>query len=193
MSPEGGALRRISEQTVLAGIRVGFPRWSPDGASIGYLAPTEGGTALWVMDKDGANARPLLSNVLDFEWYLDGRRVVYSRMGANGSELRAADLESGEEVLLLNVPHLEHRVSPDGRAVTYGDGVSHINQQLWVLRLAPPDHTDGLPHPLGEPVQLTDGRGLWHTHSGGWSPDGKAIVYTKDMDNVDIYIIENYR
>jgi Tol biopolymer transport system component len=42
-------------------------------------------------------------------------------------------------------------------------------------------------------VQLTDGRGLWHTHSGGWSPDGESIVYTKDTDHNDIYVIENYR
>jgi Tol biopolymer transport system component len=131
--------------------------------------------------------------VLHFEWYLDSQRVVYSRMGENGRELRAADLESGEETLLLNVPHNEHRVSPDGRAVIYGEPTSHINRQLFLLRLAPADSPDGLPHSLGEPEQLTDGRGLWHTHSGGWSPDGEAIVYTRDTDNDDIYVIENYR
>lgn len=161
--------------------------------TLGYLAPTDRGTALWVVDKDGTHARPRLFDVLHFEWYLDSRRVVYSRRGDNGRELRAVDLESGEETLLLNVPHIEHRVSPDGRAVTYGDGTSHINQQLFLLRLAPANSTDGLPYPLGEPERLTDGRGLWHTHSGGWSPDGKAIVYTKDTDHFDIFVIENYR
>ena len=196
MSPEGGALRRISEQSVSVSVQQfeGSPSWSPDGAVIGYLAPTDRGTAFWVMDKDGGGARPRLFDVLHFEWYLDSRRVVYSRMGDRGRELRAVDLESGTETLLLNVPHIEHRVSPDGRAVTYGDGTSHINQQLFLLRLATAtDATDGLPHPLGEPVQLTNGRGLWHAHGGGWSPDGKAIVYTKDTDHDDIYIIENYR
>ena len=113
---------------------------------------------------------------------------MYSRLGKDGRELRAADPESGEEVLLLNVPHLERRVSPDGRAVTYGDGISHINQQLFLLRLAPTESTDGLPHPRGEPVKLTDGRGLWHAHSGGWSPDGKALVYTRDTDNFDLCV-----
>ena len=34
---------------------------------------------------------------------------------------------------------------------------------------------------------------VFDTHSGGWSPDGKAVVYTKDTDDFDIYIIENYR
>jgi Tol biopolymer transport system component len=193
MSPEGGALRRVSEQTISVHRREGSPRWSPDGASIGYLAPTDRGMALWVMDKDGTNARPVLFDVLHFEWYLDSRRVVYSRMGENGRELRAASLDSAEEVLLLSAPHLEHRVSPDGRAVTYGHGASHINQQLMLLRLAPADPTDGLPRPQGEPVPLTEGGGLWHTHSGGWSPDGEDIVYTRDTDRNDIYIVENYR
>jgi Tol biopolymer transport system component/predicted Ser/Thr protein kinase len=192
MNPQGGGLRRLSEQAISVSRRLGFPRWSPDGRLIGYLAPTDRGTALWVMEEDGTNARPLVFDVLHSEWYQDSRRVVYSRMRENGSELRAADLESGEEVLLLDVPHLEHRVSPDGRAVTYGDGTSHINQQLFLLRLAPPDSPGGLPRPLGEPVQLTEGRGLWHTHNGGWSPDGEAIVYTRDTDNHDIYVVENY-
>lgn len=183
----------LSEQTVSVNRRAGFPRWSPDGAVIGYLAPTDRGTALWVMDKDGTQARPRLFDVLHFEWYLDNRRVVYSRMGENGRELRAADLESGEEVLLLSVPHTEHRVSPDGRAVTYCEPTSHINHQLFLMRLARADSPYGLPHPLGEPVQLTEGGGLWHAHSGGWAPDGKALVYTRDTDNFDIYIIENYR
>ena len=193
MNPEGGALRRLSEQTVSVARRERRPRWSPDGAVIGYLADTDRGTALWVMDKDGTHPRPRLFGVLHFEWYLDSRRVVYSRMGDNGRELRAADLESGEEALLLSVPHTEHRVSPDGRAVIYGEPTSHIDQQRFLLRLAPADSPDGLPRPLGDPVPLTHGRGLWHAHSGGWSPDGKAFVYTKDTDNFDIYAIENYQ
>ena len=193
MNPEGGALRRLSEQTILAHRNEGFPRWSPDGALIGYLAPTDRGQALWVMDRNGTNARPRLFDVIHFEWYLDSRRVVYSRRGENGRDLRARDLESGTETLLLNVPHIEHRVSPLGDALTYGNGVIHIDQQLFLLRLAPAGSAEKLPLPLGEPVPLTDGRGLWHTHSGGWSPDGKAVVYTKDTDDFDIYIIENYR
>ena len=41
--------------------------------------------------------------------------------------------------------------------------------------------------------QVTDGRSLWHVHKGGWSPDNKTIVYTRDADQGDIYTIENYR
>jgi len=192
MNAEGGASRRVSDQTVTAQKYEGFPRWSPDGERIGYLAPSDGRTALWVADKDGGNPRPLLFGVIHFEWYLDGRRMVYSRMGENGRELRAVDLESGLEVLLLSTPHAEHRVSLDGRAVTYGDGTNHMNRQLFLLHLSPPDGSDGLPRPLGEPTQLTEGGKLSHIHSGGLSPDGTALVYTRDTDHGDMYVVENY-
>jgi len=193
MNPEGGASLRLSEEPILADTHEGFPRWSPDGARIGYLAPSDRGTALWVVNRDGTNARPLLFDVIHFEWYLDDRRVVYSRMGENGRELRAADLESGDEALLLSAPHAEHRVSLDGSALTYGDGTNHMDRQVFLLRLSPPDATDGLPRPLGEPVQLTEGGGMSHIHSGGWSPDGTAVVFSKDTDNGDIYVVENYQ
>jgi hypothetical protein len=46
---------------------------------------------------------------------------------------------------------------------------------------------------LGEPAPLTDGRGLWHVHNSGWARDGKSIVYTRDTDSGDIYVMENYQ
>ena len=32
--------------------------------------------------------------------------------------------------------------------------------------------------------------GDYHVHNGGWSPDGREIVYTRDLDAGDIYVIE---
>ncbi len=64
---------------------------------------------------------------------------------------------------------------------------------LFMLLLIPPASPDGLPRAAGEPVQLTDGKGRWHVHNGGWSPDGKSLVYSHDADEADFYIIENYR
>ncbi len=62
--------------------------------------------------------------------------------------------------------------------------------QLYYLKLRPPERTDGLPSPAGQPIQLTEGYGKYHVHNGGWSPDGKQIVYTRDVDAGDIYVIE---
>ena len=64
---------------------------------------------------------------------------------------------------------------------------------LYVLPLQPPASQSGLPRFAGAPKQLTDSRGSWHVHGGGWSADGKTIVYTRDTDQGDLYVIENYR
>jgi len=94
--------------------------------------------------------------------------------------------------LAISLPLTAARRSGWRTRAIYGDGVSHHDQQVFLLRLAPAGSADGLPRPLGEPVRLTEGGGLSHTHSGGWSPDSQAIVYTKDTDHGDIYVIENY-
>ncbi|MGD2154728.1 MAG: hypothetical protein PVG79_15775, partial [Gemmatimonadales bacterium] len=47
-----------------------------------------------------------------------------------------------------------------------------------------------LPRAAGEPQQITFGDGLSHAHSGGWAPDGSAVVYSRDRDYGDIYVIE---
>jgi hypothetical protein len=67
--------------------------------------------------------------------------------------------------LAISLPPTAARRTGWRTRAIYGHGVSHINQQVFLLRLAPPDSTDGLPRPLG---------------------------YTKDTDHGDIYVIENY-
>jgi hypothetical protein len=108
--------------------------------------------------------------------------VIYARRNESGLiEMRAADLENDTEAVL----------SPDGRAVVYSRGVSHFNMNLQLLPLLTSEN--GLPRVAGVPMQLTEGRGQWHVHKGAWSPDGRSLVYTRDADRADIFVIENYR
>jgi hypothetical protein len=83
-------------------------------------------------------------------------------------------------------------VSRDGTAVAYCRAASHLTMQLYYLKLRPPspDGSHGLPTPEGQPVQLTEGYGEYHVHNGGWSPDARQIVYTRDVDAGDLYVIE---
>jgi hypothetical protein len=108
-------------------------------------------------------------------------------------ELVAARLGTGKEALLLRGPTAEIVAAHDGRGVAFLHSASHFNMQLHVLRLVPPSSPDGLPRPMGKPQPLTHGESSFHVHNGGWSPDGKAIVYTRDLDSGDVYVIENYR
>ncbi len=140
--------------------------------------------------------RSVLAGVIGFDWYRTSRRVVYTRTARDGSgtlEMRVADLETGKEAILLRGPNAELVVAPDGRGVAYVHAASHLNMHLYLLRLAPPASPGELPRPVGEPQQLTRGEGIWHVHNGGWSPDSKALVYSRDLDSGDIYVIENYR
>ena len=195
---ESGRVHHLSEKShsIPFDYFVGGPRWSPDGKAIGFIAAGEKEEGLWVVDPQGENVRSPLAGVNGFDWYRTSRHVVYTRTAPDGSgtvEMRVADLETGKEAILLRGPNAELVVAPDGRGVAYVHAASHQNMQLYLLRLAPPAVPGELPRPVGEPRQLTRGEGAWHVHNGGWSPDGKAIVYTRDTDSGDIYVVENYR
>jgi Tol biopolymer transport system component/DNA-binding winged helix-turn-helix (wHTH) protein len=196
---QGGAPRRLSSNSIpIFDMRTATiegnaePRWAPDGSRIGYIAPTEQGFAVWLASLDG-KAEPIASTVgaVNFGWYLDVDHVILTRIAKDGVfELVAMNLVTGQQRVLHRGPHYELAAAPDGRAVSFSHNVSHVNQNLYVLRLTPPDPADGLPRPLGEPEQITDGKGIWHVHNGGWFPDGKSVVYTRDTDQADIFLVE---
>ena len=198
---DGGTPRRLSEQAIpmdgdwWVNARVA-PRWSSDGGTIAYLAPGDQGTTLWLIDPDGSNTRQTdIGGVLRFDWYLDSQRVVYTRNTRDGSgriEMITADLRTGEEVLLLEANATELSVAPDGSSVAYNSADSHfsMNRYLLPLTLATADQ---LPRASGEPEQITFGGGVWHVHGGAWTPDSKQIVYTKDFDRGNLYVIDDYR
>jgi serine/threonine-protein kinase len=194
---ETGAERLITDQVLpltLHPAEAGGPRWSPDGAAIGYLAPGDSGNTVWWIAPEGSDARALAeSGVLSFSWYGDSRRIVYTHLAEDGSgevELHARHVDTGEEVLLLSGPIAEVEVSPDGARLSYVESASHFTMNLHVLDLEPPLDASGLPRAIGEPRPVTFGGGVWHVHNGGWAPDGGALVYSRDRDYGDIHLIE---
>jgi len=104
-------------------------------------------------------------------------------------ELRAANLQTGEEVQLYTGPHTEMILAPDGSSLALVQSASHFNQGLFLLELEVPTTESGLPKPVGDLKRITDGKGRWHVHNGSWSFDGTRIVYTQDTDDGDIYLL----
>lgn len=199
---EGGAPRRLSEQAIpMDGdwwvLERVAPRWAADGSTIAYLAPGENGSALWLIAPDGTDARATnVSGVLRFDWYVDGRRVIYTRNKRDGSgqiEMIAANLTTGEEVLLLDTNATEIDVTADGDAVAYNSADAHFSMNRWILRLERPNGEASLPTVGGRPRQITFGRGIWHVHGGAWAPNGEEFVYTKDFDRGNMFVIDGYR
>ncbi len=200
MSIDGTSPTLIHEQPIqTAGqsgpnlVRAGT-RWSPDGKAIAALAIDDSGVSLWVVSRDDDVAGPVLTDVLYFDWYLDSQHVIYSRMVSDGSgrEMVVRNLTTGREARLLEGATIEMAVSPDGRAVAYCKGPSHFGQELYIAP-NPAFRAGRAARTRGTTGQITEGRGRWHPHNGGWSPDGKKIFYTRDADQSDTYVIENYQ
>jgi Tol biopolymer transport system component/DNA-binding winged helix-turn-helix (wHTH) protein len=200
---EQGTTWRILDQPFAAmdGITAGAAhghavRWSPDGRKIGFLAAGKRGRALWSVDADGRNSKELVPGALTFDWYRDSRHIVHSRIAADGSglhEICLTDLENRKEVILFRGPHFELAAAKDGTGITYVAGASRYRLNLFLLRLDTPHSGDGLPRPLGEPKQLTVDQKTWYARNGGWSADGKTVVYVREQHEGDIYLIENYK
>ena len=115
------------------------------------------------------------------------------RDGSGQIEMIATHLETGEDVLLLEVNATELSVAPDGRSIAYNSADSHFSMNRWLLALERPDDEDSLPTPVGEPEQLTFGQGIWHVHGGAWMTDGREFVYTKHFDRGNLFVIDGYR
>src|SRR6185369_5077996 len=137
------------------------PRWSSDGRAIAYLAPGERGSTLWLISPDGHSAHSTrVSGVLRFDWYLDSRRTIYTRKGADGRiEMVATNLDTGEEGLLLKANATELSVAADGSSVAYNSADGHFSMNRYVLTLVRPANAKELPHPTGAPRQITFGKG----------------------------------
>jgi Tol biopolymer transport system component len=185
---DGGGERLLVDQPVS-----GSGRWSPDDKRIAYLARADGFESLWTVAPDGSGARPVIpgraefQGVQAFDWYRDSRHGIYKRGRGAKSAMIAVDLETGEEQLLFTGPFIEMDVAPDGSAVAFLSGRGHMSMGLAVLKLEPPMDPQGLPQAVGEPEYVVRAEGTWHVHNGGWSPDSKSLVYTRDQDYSDIY------
>jgi serine/threonine protein kinase len=181
---QGGAARLLVDRVASPPLRL-----SPSGKLLGFRSWESNSPILWVVDLATGETRQVLENVDDFGWYHDDSHVIISTYDPSGvGELRAVDLQSREHVTLLNDPHTEIIVGPDSRTISYCSASSHYNMNLHLLHL---EHTaSGLPRVVGEPEKITRGDGEWHVHNGGWSPDGTAVVYTRDTDTADMFMVE---
>ncbi len=186
VAAEGGAARKLTD-ALPAMWRL---RWSPDGKWIGFVANSEAGRALFAIPSQGGEVRKLLDDVSSYNWYGDSRRIIYTPITDEAAqELRAVDLDSGEEELLLETSHAEVELAFDGSALSYVSSLSHYNMNLHILRLERPG-ANRLPRAAGPVEMITHGEGRWHVHNGGWSPDGRRVIFTRDTDAGDVYVLD---
>jgi imidazolonepropionase-like amidohydrolase/Tol biopolymer transport system component len=133
------------------------PRFSPDGSKILFTSDAGGGDNIWVMDKNGENAKQitnenfrLLNNAV---WMPDGNYIVARKHFTGTRSLGAGEMwmyhiSGGEGVQLtkrkndqqdVNEPH----VSPDGKHLYYSEDMypggyfqynKDPNKQIYVIK-----------------------------------------------------------
>lgn len=151
------------------------PSFSADGERIAFRSERDGG-GLFVMDRTGEAARRINRSGFNPSWSPDGRHVVYATehvellpLNWDGiSELWTVDMESGEELQILDGDAVQPTWSPDGEWIAFTARMTgETRMDIWVIPAG-----GGNPTPITEDVPAD-----W---SPAWSPDGRFIYFSSD-------------
>ena len=166
------------------------PTWSPTGRYLAYMVKpkTASSYEIDVFDTLMRETRHLTTNTPADKlntnpiWSKDGKFIVYTQEEAKGtnSNILVADFATGHSTLLT--PHDgEHLysasdVSPDGKKVLLSSDAGNGYQNAGLLDIAT------------KKIQWLT-REKWQVFSRNFSPDGKAVTWTADVDTATgIYI-----
>ena len=104
-----------------------YPKFSPDGESILFVAHKNSTTQLYLMNVDGSNVRQLSSNkgptgIITPAWSPDGTLIAYSKSGPNGVyDIYVLDLNTGLEKNMLNSKEVDFAPiwHPSGEKISF--------------------------------------------------------------------------
>ena len=171
------------------------PIFSPDGRRLAYTAPTTGGQALFVANRDGTH-RQQLSTAFDsfshgfghgqmgFAWSPDGSQILFSAGDREPEESNLYVVASdggAPEQPVTSETGIEYGAtwSPDGERIAYLASPPSTHPNLMVA------NADG-----SGAKQLIDETVFWLTPQ--WSPDGTMIVVHANIpDEPPIWLVES--
>jgi Tol biopolymer transport system component len=190
MDAEGGSVRRVTPESVYAGL----PAWSPDGESLAYAD-----FAIYVIDASGDGTPRAISNVNPPEshaspdWSPGGETIAFSRGAAYGdryssgqySTLTLVDPAGTTETPLTNDTawiDTAPSFSPDGETIVFARQPNPCCGTLLADLYT-------IPVGGGTPTQLTDTPDV-REGQPVWSPDGTRIAFAAHAEgNTDIYVM----
>jgi len=144
------------------------PAYSPDGKEIIFTAQEE----LWIVDRNGANQKPLLqadetiASVVKGVWSPDGEEI-YVEFYNNGKYGLLKMPDNGESKKELIAPDLDIRdfsLSANGQKIAF-----IANGEIWAM------NSDG-----NNQQQLTNGKK--DISNLVWSPDGKKMAFARENE-----------
>jgi dipeptidyl aminopeptidase/acylaminoacyl peptidase len=170
-----------------------WPQWSPDGAKIAYLSPTERSAKVMVISVDGEEIGRVVPEDdiwghTIVEWSPDSQSLAISRLSQDfqKKQLTVCRLDDGaERQIWLDTDELwvDHNINPSFRAAW-----SHEGDRLAFL-----SNRDGWRHlyvahlDTGEMQQLTQGD--YEVYWCGWSPDDTEIVYISSQGQLQHWLL----
>ena len=195
LSSTGGTPTRIED----GGFSAGQPGWSPDGATLAWIARSQpGATAqIYVKPRAGGAAKQLTradGDVVAFEWSHDGRRIGFVAWDAKSPQ-RVRDEAAGRDWVVMDevLQHKRlHAVAVDSGAsalitrmdmtVDQFDWSPDDSQFVLTAANSPSDDDHELalkiytvPSSGGTARKVLDQHGrIAHPH---WSPDGRSIAW----------------
>ncbi len=180
------------------------PRFSPDGSQVLFTSDAGGGDNIWVMDKDGSNARQvtkesfrLLNNAA---WSPDGNYIVARKHFTSGRSLGAGEIwmyhiSGGDGIQLTKRKNdqqdvNEPVVSPDGRYVYFSEDMypggffqynKDPNNQIYVIRKYDREK--------GTLENVTGGGGS--AFRPQISPDGNTLAFVRRVRTQTVLYLRN--
>jgi serine/threonine-protein kinase len=169
-----------------------WPRWSPDGTRIAFVANESGRSTVQIVPALGGPSRVVVQTaggegeVFGVAWSPDGRQLAYGMFGG----IYTVPVDGGEQRLVADmVDGHSPSWSPDGSKIVFVLGNPTFVFGTFVLGNIAPSSIWVVSASGGDPVQVTEGTFL-HM-SPVWTPDGKSIVFVSSRaGRRDIYQLE---
>lgn len=189
MDTDGSNLRNLTRHPAYDG----GPHWHPNGEQIVFASSR--GPGIYTMDTNEGNIQLIIE--IDFgsrpRWVPDGKRIAFTGIVQVGEEggLYVVDADGTNLWRLPRAPHIVSMPladwSPDGHKILYTEQVfnevHNIIEEL-SLGIATLNLTR---REVVEFKQIKRPGFLFDVHAGGWSPDGKSILFSGAVEEWDIY------